>query len=293
MLNFKCPRCGKKFSTKPEAAGRRTRCPKCSNPFRIPLPIDVPVSDIPIPLIEASEKKAGQENESSSMDNLCEISHKNNPGKQIFKTWKEQFKTKKIIIIGGFIFLLILFCAIIGFIAEQSAEGHYKSAVKAGLLIPPDNNRALIHLTKVIDKDPNFKGKQGSAISLRGITYFQLGKYQASIADLTTSIEMEDPSKQGLFFFRGRAYMQIGKYQEAIDDLTEAINLSSKDREKSGSYLARGEAYAQQKKYQMAIYDYDESERLNPIPSKVLKTLGHDRLDKLREKAYKEMGKQP
>ena len=87
--------------------------------------------------------------------------------------------------------------------------------------------------------------------------------------------------------------MQIGKYQEAIDDLTEAINLSSKDREKSGSYLARGEAYAQQKKYQMAIYDYDESERLSPIPSNVLKTLGYDRLDKLREKAYKEMGKQP
>ena len=95
MLNFKCPRCGKKFSTNPEAAGRRTRCPKCSNPFRIPLPIDVPVSDIPIPLIEASEKKASQENESSSMDNLCEISHKNNPDKQIFKTFKEQFKTKK------------------------------------------------------------------------------------------------------------------------------------------------------------------------------------------------------
>lgn len=288
MLNFKCPRCGKKFSTNPEAAGRRTRCPKCSNPFRIPLPIDVPVSDIPIPLIEASEKKAGQENESSSMDNLCEISHKNNPGKQIFKTWKEQFKTKKIIIIGGFICLFLLFCAIIGLIVEQSTEGHYKSAVKA-LLMPPDNNRALIHLTKVIDKDPNFKGKQGSAISLRGITYFQLGKYQASIADLTTSIEMEDPSKDGLFYFRGSAYMKIGKYQEAINDLTKAINLSSKDWDKGGSYLARGEAYAHQKKYQMAISDYDESERLSPIP-KSLKNSRYDRLGQLREKAYKEIG---
>lgn len=291
MLNFKCPRCGKKFSTKPEAAGRRTRCPKCSNPFRIPLPIDVPVSDIPIPLIEASEKKAGQENESSSMDNPCEISHKNNPGKQIFKTLKEQFKTKKIIIIGGFICLFLLFCAIIGLIAEQSTEGHYKSAEKAALLNPPDNNRAIIHLTKVIDKDPNFKGKQGSAISLRGIIYFQLGKYQASVADLTTSIEMEDPSKDGLFYFRGSAYMKIGKYQEAINDLTKAINLSSKDGDKGGSYLARGEAYAQQKKYQMAISDYDESERLSPIP-KSLKNSRYDRLGQLREKAYKEMGKQ-
>lgn len=291
MLDFKCPHCGKNLSTKEESAGRRTKCPKCSNPFRIPLPVDVPHSDIAV--AEASKQQANQENQSPAMDDPYEMSHKNNPSKQKFKTLKEEFRVKKIIIIGGVIFLFLLFCVIIGFIAEQSAEGQYSAAEKALLLNPPDNNRALIHLTKIIDKDPNFKGKQGSAISLRGIIYFQLGKYQASVGDLTTSIEMEDPSDQGLFYFRGKAYMQIGKYQEAIDDLTKAINLSSKDRDKGGSYLARGEAYAHQKKYKLAISDYDESERLNPISSKVLKTLGHDRLGKLREKAYKEMGKQP
>lgn len=68
MLNFKCPRCGKKFSTNPEAAGRRTKCPKCSNPFRIPLPLDVPDSDIAIPLTEESEQQVSQENESPTAD---------------------------------------------------------------------------------------------------------------------------------------------------------------------------------------------------------------------------------
>lgn len=68
MLNFKCPRCGKNFSTNPEAAGRRTKCPKCSNPFRIPLPIDVPDFDIAIPLTEESEQQVSQENESPKAD---------------------------------------------------------------------------------------------------------------------------------------------------------------------------------------------------------------------------------
>lgn len=288
MLDFNCPHCGKNLSSKEESAGRRTKCPKCSNSFRIPLPIDVPDSGIAIPLTKAYKE---QVNQSSAIDDPYEMSHKNNPGKQKFKTLKEEFRVKKIIIIGGAIFLFFLFCAIIGFIAEQSPEGHYKSAEKAALQNPPDNNLALIHLTKVIDKDPNFKGKQGSAISLRGIIYFQLGKYQESVVDLTTSIEIEESSKQGLFYFRGTAYMKIGKYQEAIDDLTKAINLSSKDRDKGGSYLARGEAFAHQKKYKLAISDYDESERLSPTP-KVLKISGNDRLGKLREKAYKEMGKQ-
>lgn len=68
MLNFKCPRCGKNFSTNPGAAGRRTKCPKCSNPFRIPLPNDVPTTDIAKPLNKKSEQQVNQENESPTAD---------------------------------------------------------------------------------------------------------------------------------------------------------------------------------------------------------------------------------
>lgn len=68
MLDFNCPHCGKNFSTKEESAGRRTKCPKCSNPFRIPLPIDISDSDIATPLTEESEQQISQENESPKAD---------------------------------------------------------------------------------------------------------------------------------------------------------------------------------------------------------------------------------
>ncbi len=81
--------------------------PLWGNPFRIPQPMEVPASDISTPLPEASKQQFRQKNESQRLDNLFEISHKNNPGEQKFKTLKEQFQNKKIIIIGGFVCLFI------------------------------------------------------------------------------------------------------------------------------------------------------------------------------------------
>lgn len=36
MITFSCPGCGKSLSVKDEFAGRRTKCPKCSNPLDVP-----------------------------------------------------------------------------------------------------------------------------------------------------------------------------------------------------------------------------------------------------------------
>lgn len=90
----------------------------------------------------------------------------------------------------------------------------------------------------------------------RAELYFQQKKYQQSIADYTTAIQL-DPSNMELLPERANVHFALKEYQKAIDDCTTAI----KNDAHPNAYSVRGDAYLKLQKYQEAVDDYNAAKR--------------------------------
>jgi len=110
---------------------------------------------------------------------------------------------------------------------------------------------------------------------MRGVSYFQLKKYEAAVADFTKAIEL-NPVVIEAYQWRGMAYESQKKNDLAIADYSKLIALSPKDnlaqRTKdnelhisTAAYLRRGRIYHDQKKYDFAVHDYTKVIELNPF----------------------------
>ena len=80
------------------------------------------------------------------------------------------------------------------------------------------SNTALRLYDRILHDRPDL----GPAYHGRAVAYYQVGKFQESIADLTQALSMSIDVPQAKYD-RGMAYLRIRKYPEAIDDLDQAL----------------------------------------------------------------------
>jgi tetratricopeptide (TPR) repeat protein len=95
---------------------------------------------------------------------------------------------------------------------------------------------------------------------LRGLSYFQKGNFEKSIADMDEAIGL-DPAYFGYYRMRGRIYAARRDYDKALANFDFAIELEPKE---ASSYLDRGFIHAFRKDYDKALADYNECIRLAP-----------------------------
>ena len=126
----------------------------------------------------------------------------------------------------------------------------------------------------------------------RGYSYYQRGRYDLAIKDLTESLKLVQDSDA--YYIRGYSFYQIGQYEEAIKDLNQSIRLKpdidayivlgmshsakgqcgiaidyylkaiSVQPNSAQAYYSRAFCYSQQGLYDKAIEDMDHSMQLDP-----------------------------
>jgi tetratricopeptide (TPR) repeat protein len=81
-------------------------------------------------------------------------------------------------------------------------------------------DEAYVYAEKAIAADPiRFEGWR-----LRGLCYFNSGRFQQSIDDLDQADERHPDDRETLHI-RGMAYSRLGHYEEAVKDLSRAIQI--------------------------------------------------------------------
>lgn len=207
----------------------------------------------------------------SEWDDPYEMSHKNNSSDQVIKIPKDQGKVirSKILRWAGFCFLVFLIIIIAGLLLPLTPESNFEKGMQTldheNLFKDANYNDAVYYFSKVIEKEPNFRGEYDTAIGCRGFAYFKLKKYQEAVDDMTVDIKIKPPLSAAIYTYRGKAYFELGKYQESIDDITNAIVLVHSDGgpdsnlELKDLYQLRGDACSAQKKFTLAVSDYKKS----------------------------------
>lgn len=89
----------------------------------------------------------------------------------------------------------------------------------------------------------------------RGVTYRNLKRYEAAMADYSQATEM-DPDNVLVYSNRGNIYYTLQKYEAAMADYDRAINL---DSHYAPAYYNRGLTYKVLERYEDAIVDFDRA----------------------------------
>lgn len=100
-----------------------------------------------------------------------------------------------------------------------------------------------------------------SAYYERGRISFDMGNYEACIADLTTFVSLGGSTSTysaDLLLAQGQAFNELLDYDRAIDVLTQLIEKNPKDKE---AYFHRAVSYFETGNYHAALADYLKSER--------------------------------
>ncbi len=113
--------------------------------------------------------------------------------------------------------------------------------------------------TKFISLETNQK-KRIIAYYSRGNAKYELGDYEAAVADFDKAIQLESDYDVA-YYKRGNAKYELGDYKDAIADYDKAIQLA-------GNYVIayhkRGNAKYELGDYKDAVADYDKAIQLNP-----------------------------
>lgn len=94
----------------------------------------------------------------------------------------------------------------------------------------------------------------------RGLSNYNKGKFDDAINDYTKALEI-NPELHQAYYHRGIAYTNFGKFDMAIDDLDKAIELYPHS---SSYYTARGEVYIYKNEWDKAFADFNNSIKRNP-----------------------------
>jgi tetratricopeptide (TPR) repeat protein len=120
---------------------------------------------------------------------------------------------------------------------------------------------ALVYYSKGIAMEP-----APEPLKMRGTVYFELGRYNESVADLTRSIAL-DPRDRQCYIVRANALNKLNRFQEAVADYD--VYLKDEPRE-SRSYFYRGIALFGLGRHEDAIRDFNTSLTLEPDSVQVL-----------------------
>jgi tetratricopeptide (TPR) repeat protein len=107
----------------------------------------------------------------------------------------------------------------------------------------------------------------------RGLAHYQLGDYEAAIADYAQAIKMNISDAKS-YIKRGLALYQMGRLEEAIDDYTQAIRINPNI---AIAYRNRAEARSHIGDNQGAIEDYTQAIKINPHYADAYKNRGISR----------------
>lgn len=126
-----------------------------------------------------------------------------------------------------------------------------------------NNDSAIYYATKAINIFPEYASQ---AYKTRGICYYYKKEYTKAIADLSTTITLEQKEGLGEYldnehYWRGLAYRANQQYDKSIDDLTLAIK---SDTDYYNYYKERGGSYKLKGDINKAIADFSQSIRLLP-----------------------------
>ena len=120
-----------------------------------------------------------------------------------------------------------------------------------------DYSTALNYFTEAINfNDEPFAGDFYN----RGLTYYNLEKYNEAIADYSKAIELK-PDYADAYINRGNAYCNLNKYDEALADYNKAIDLKPDDVD---AYCNRGSIYGKLGKINEAFADFSKAIDLKP-----------------------------
>jgi tetratricopeptide (TPR) repeat protein len=137
-------------------------------------------------------------------------------------------------------------------VADFIGMGHFQEDCKQ------DSLTAVSSFTQAIQLNP----KAEEPYYHRANSYYNLGNYQAAVADYTEVIR-QNTGKLGFsreaYWNRARAYEKLGEKQKAISDLTQLIGDSSTNAEE---YLLRGKLYKDLGNKTSAKADYQAAEKL-------------------------------
>ena len=122
----------------------------------------------------------------------------------------------------------------------------------------------IIHIStaqkKIVIKPKNEEILSAEDYINRGISKYNLGNYNAAIADYTSAIRI-DPDDAIAYYNRGLAKYYLGNYNAAIADYTSAIRIDPDD---ALAYYNRGIAKDDLGNYNAAITDYTSAIRIDP-----------------------------
>jgi tetratricopeptide (TPR) repeat protein len=142
-------------------------------------------------------------------------------------------------------------------VLSQQQQGIVQAWLGLGNAMMADYERAVFHLTRTIELDPNL-----AVVSYlgRGAAYGNLGQPERAIEDFDKAIEL-DPNPTMAYFSRGAAYGNLGQPERAIEDLDKAIEL---DPNLTMAYFGRGIAHGELGQPERAIEDFDKAIELDP-----------------------------
>jgi tetratricopeptide (TPR) repeat protein len=125
------------------------------------------------------------------------------------------------------------------------------------MTVPPRD--ALADFNRAIDLDPD----DARAISKRGETYREMGRYEEALNDFNRAIDL-DPALEWLEWAianRGETYRRMGRYGEALEDLNRAFDLNP---DSTWSIRSRGVTYREMGRYGEALADFNRVIELDP-----------------------------
>jgi tetratricopeptide (TPR) repeat protein len=125
------------------------------------------------------------------------------------------------------------------------------------MTVPPRD--ALADFNRAIDLDPD----DARAISKRGETYREMGRYGEALADFNRAIDLH-PALEWLEWAianRGETYRRMGRYGEALEDLNRAFDLNP---DSTWSIRSRGVTYREMGRYGEALEDLNRVIELDP-----------------------------
>ena len=101
------------------------------------------------------------------------------------------------------------------------------------------------------------------AYRMLGMCYLKSGIYEPAIASFTRVIEME-PERATAYAYRAEAYRLSGRGEEALRDATPAIKLRGDPRAKSDAYRTRAKLHWAAGRKELGSADFSSSWQIDP-----------------------------
>lgn len=151
--------------------------------------------------------------------------------------------------IGSFLLLIVTLMA-----CNPSEEALFDEAISR--LQSQNYKEAIEYLDRITEANPNHT----SAYNVKGVAWFELGKWDMAIEAFNASIALDSTSYKP-FFNRGNAYLEKKEFTKAIIDYNYANGLDPQQKDVNYN---RGLALLGLESYEDAIVDFDVALQGNP-----------------------------